>query len=147
MNLTDSLKQLFMDPAAELTGAARRLFMAKIVKQLGNGGQSQAAQELGWNRGTLRKGLHELESGMTCIDNYTACGRQPCETPLPELLADLQALVDGQSQVDPKFQSTRLYVRLSVREIRHQLIEQKGYKAILIMNYPATKRFAKHLIN
>lgn len=127
MNLTDSLKQLFMDTAAELTGAARRLFMAKVVKQLGSGGQSQAAQELGWNRGTIRKGLHELESGITCIDNYTGRGRQPCETHLPELLADLKTIVDSQSQTDPKFKSTRLYVRLSVREIRHQLVEQMGY--------------------
>jgi len=59
-----------IDTAAELTGAARRLFMAKVVKQLGSGGQSPAEPELSWNRGTLRKGLHELESGVTCIDNY-----------------------------------------------------------------------------
>jgi hypothetical protein len=127
MNLTDSLKQLFMDTAAELTGAARRLFMAKVVKQLGSGGQSQAAPELGWNRGTIRKGLHELESGITGIDNYTGRGRQPCETHLPERLADLKTIVDSQSQTDPKFKSTRLYVRLSVREIRPQLVEQMGY--------------------
>jgi hypothetical protein len=127
MKLTDSLQSIFQDPAAKLTGAARRLFMAKVVKQLGAGGQSQAAQELGWNRGTLRKGLHELESGMTCIDNYTGRGRQPCETHLPKLLEDLKAIVDGQSQTDPKFKSIRLYVRLSVREIRHQLVEQANY--------------------
>ena len=60
MKLTDSLKQLFIDTAADLTGAARRLFMAKVVKQLGSGGQSQAEQELGWNRGTLRKGLEAV---------------------------------------------------------------------------------------
>lgn len=127
MKLTDSLKRIFLDTATELTGAARRLFMAKVVKQLGAGGQSQAAQELGWNRGTLRKGLHELNSGITCVDNYTGRGRQPCETHLPKLLADLKTIVDGQSQTDPKFKSTRLYVRLSVHEIRHQLIEQTGY--------------------
>jgi Rhodopirellula transposase DDE domain len=127
MKLTDSLKPLFIDTAAELTGAARRLLMAKVVKQLGSGGQSQAEQELGWNRGTLRKGLHELESGVTCLDNYSARGRKPCETSLPRLLEDLQAVVDGQSQTDPTFKSTRLYVRLSVREIRGQLIKPKGY--------------------
>ncbi|OQW88557.1 MAG: hypothetical protein BWK78_08285 [Thiotrichaceae bacterium IS1] len=127
INLTDSLKQLFRDTAAELTGAARRLFMAKVVKQLGSGGQSQAAPELGWNRGTIRKGLHELENGITGIDNYTGRGRQPCETHLPERLADLKAIVDRQSQTDPKFKSARLYVRLSVREIRHQLVAQTGY--------------------
>lgn len=127
MKLTDSLKRIFLDTATELTGAARRLFMAKVVKQLGAGGQSQAAQELGWNRGIIRKGLHELNRGIPCVDNYTGGGRQPCETHLPKLLADLKTLVDGQSQTDPKFKSTRLYVKLSVRDIRPQLIEQTGY--------------------
>jgi hypothetical protein len=127
MNLTDSLKQIFMETAAELKGAARRLFMAKVVKQLGVGGQSQAARELGWNRGTLRKGLHELDCGITCIDNYSARGRKSSGTHLPTLLEELKAIVDGQSQIDPKFKSARLYVRLSVREIRHHLLEQKGY--------------------
>jgi hypothetical protein len=101
--------------------------MAKVVKQLGSGGQSQAERELGFHRGTLRKGLHELDRGITCIDNYSARGRQPCEKHLPTLLEDLQAVVDGQSQTDPKFKSTRLYVRLGVREIRGQLIKPKGY--------------------
>jgi len=102
--------------------------MAKVVKQLGFGGQSPAARELGWNRRTIRKGLHELDSGVTGQDNYTARGRQSGETHLPELLEDLKAMVDGQSQTDPKFKSTRWYVRLSVREIRHQLIAPRGYQ-------------------
>jgi hypothetical protein len=127
MNLTDTLKQIFMETAAELKGTARRLLMAKVVKQLGVGGQSQAARELGWNRGTRRNGLHELDSGITGVDNYSARGRKSSATHLPALLDDLKAIVDGQSQIDPKFKSARLYVRLSVREIRHQLIEQKGY--------------------
>jgi hypothetical protein len=127
MKLTASLKQLFLETAAELTGAARRIFMAKVVKQLGNGGQLRAAPELGWNRGTIRKGLPELDRGISCIDNYAGRGRRLSEAPLPLLLDDLKAIVDGHSQSDPKFKSTRLYVRLSVREIRSQLREQKGY--------------------
>jgi hypothetical protein len=35
--------------------------------------------------------------------------------------------VDGQSQTDPTFQTTRLYTRLSAAEVRKQLIAQKGY--------------------
>jgi len=49
--------------------------MAKVVKQLGFGGQSPAARELGWNRRTIRKGLHELDSGVTGKDNYTVRGQ------------------------------------------------------------------------
>jgi DDE family transposase len=46
---------------------------------------------------------------------------------LPRLLDDIKALVDGQSQTDPSFRSTRLYTRLTAAEVRRQLIAQKGY--------------------
>jgi hypothetical protein len=42
-------------------------------------------------------------------------------------LDDLRAIAEQHSQTDPKFQSTRLYLRLSAASDRMQLIEQKGY--------------------
>ena len=45
-----------------------------------------------------------------------------------ELSADIRAMVDGQSQTDPTFQSHRLSTRLSAAEVRKQLIVQKGYR-------------------
>ena len=42
MELTDSLKTLFVDTAQTLKGSARRLFMARTVKELGVGGQRRA---------------------------------------------------------------------------------------------------------
>jgi hypothetical protein len=127
MELTDSLKTLFMETAQSLTGSARRLFMARTVKELGPGGQRCAERELGWNRGTLRKGTHELQSGFTCLDAFAARGRKRAEAHLPHLLLDLQAIVDSQSQADPQFRTTRLYTRLSAAEVRRQLIAHKGY--------------------
>jgi hypothetical protein len=61
------------------------------------------------------------------VDNYSARGRKKAEEKLPNLLADIRALVDGQSQTDPTFQSVRLYTRLSAAEVRRQLIQQTGY--------------------
>ncbi len=127
MELTDSLKALFMDMAKTLKGSARRVFMARTVKELGSGGQRRAERELGWNRVTIRKGTHELESGFTCVDAFSARGRKRAEDYLPNLLTDIQAIVDGQSQTDPKFRTNRLYTRLSAVEVRRQLITQKGY--------------------
>src|SRR5712691_3950056 len=127
MELTDSLKALFMDTARSLKGSARRLFMARTVKELGSGGQRHAERELGWSRVTLRKGTHELESGFTCLDAFSARGRKRAEDRLPTLLLDIKAIVDSQSQTDPQFRTTRLYTRLSVAEVRRQLIAQKGY--------------------
>ena len=127
LELTEQIKSLVVNTFKDLKGSARRLFMARTVQALGPGGQRLAERELGWNRGTIRKGMHELESGIVCLDAYTARGRKRSEEHLPNLLSDLKALVDGQSQADPQFRTNRLYTRLTVAEIRRQLIAQKGY--------------------
>jgi Rhodopirellula transposase DDE domain len=127
MELTESLKDLFTATAKQLRGSARRLFMARTVQELLPGGQSRAERELGWNRETIRKGQHELASGITCVDAFGLRGRKPAEAHLPHLLDDIRAIVDSQSQADPQFRSRRLYTRLSAPEVRRQLVAQKGY--------------------
>lgn len=128
MELTESMVTLLQETAKVLKDSARRVFMARSVKELGKGGQRQAERELGWDRSTIRKGMHELESGIICISAYRARGRKAAEIHLPNLLNDITAIVDGQSQVDPQFRTNRLYTRLSGAEVRQQLIEQKGYQ-------------------
>ena len=127
MERTDSLQALFMDTARSLNGSARRLFMARTVKELGPGGQRHAERALGWSRVTIRKGTHELDSGLTCLDAFAARGRKPMEAHLPALLRDMQAIVDSQSQTDPQCRTTRLSTRLSAAEVRRQRIAQHGY--------------------
>ena len=95
--------------------------------ELGYGGQLLAQKELGWDRNTIRKGIKELSSGITCVDNYSARGRLKVEEHLPNLLEDIKKLVDSQSQTDPSFKSQRLYTRLTANQVRKQLIEKKGY--------------------
>jgi hypothetical protein len=127
MELVEEVKELLIETAKVLKGSARRLFMARTVRTLGEGGQRLAERELGWNRGTIRKGQHELEQGIICIDAYSLRGRKRSEEHLPNLLSDITAIVDGQSQADPQFRTSRLYTRLTATEVRRQLIAQKGY--------------------
>ncbi len=116
-----------MESANSLKGSARRLFMARTVQSLGKGGQRLAQQELGWCRDTIRKGMHELRTGITCCDAFALRGEKPCEVLLPSLLDDIREIVDGQSQTDPQFRNNRLYTRLTAQEVRRQLIAQKDY--------------------
>jgi hypothetical protein len=127
MALTDSLKSLFLETSQSLKGSARRLFMARTVKELGPGGQRRAERALGWNRLTLRKGMHELESGCMCLDAFSARGRKRAAVHVPHLLLDIQAIVESQSQADPQFRTQRLSTRLSAAAVRRHLITQKGY--------------------
>jgi Rhodopirellula transposase DDE domain len=127
MELTDDLKTVLIETGQTLTGTVRRLYMARSVKMLGYGGAQRAEAELEWNRGTIRKGRHELENGITCIDNFSARGRKRAEEHWTKLEQDIREIVEPQSQTDPSFKTKRLYTRLSAAEVRRQLIEQKGY--------------------
>ena len=125
LELTDGLKALFKETAERLKGSERRQFMAKTVEELGIGGQRLAERELGWNRDLIRKGKREVESGIVCVDAFGLRGRRRTEKQLPNLLVDIKNLVDSQSQTDPKFKTNRLYTRISVAEVRRQLVAQK----------------------
>lgn len=127
MELIESLKTVLIETAQTLSGATRRLFMARAVKMLGPGGAQRAEKELSWNRGTIRKGQHELESGFISIDNFSGRGRKRAEEHWPKLEQDIREIVGPQSQIDPSFKTERRYTRLSAEEVRCQLIEEKGY--------------------
>jgi len=128
MELEEEVKELLRETEKTLKGSARRLFMARTVRALGEGGQRLVERELGWNRGTIRKGQHELEQGIMCLNASSWRGRKRSEEHLPNLLSDLTAIVDGQSQADPQFRSSRLYTRLTATEVRRQLIAHYGYQ-------------------
>jgi hypothetical protein len=118
---------VLIDAAKALKGSQKRLFMAKTVGAMGRGGQRWAQVNLGWCRETIRKGAHELRSGLTCADAFHCRRRKPAEEHLPRLLEDIRSIADGQSQADPKFQTNRLFTRISAAEVRRQLIATKGY--------------------
>jgi hypothetical protein len=125
--VSDEVRALVIETADSLHGAERRRFQARTLDRL-RLGQRQAADLFHWGRDTLRKAVHERYSGITCCDAFCARGRKPIEaTRLPQLLADLRAVVAEHVQTDPTFQSTRLYCRLTAAEVRRQLIDRKGY--------------------
>lgn len=129
MHEIDTVKTLLQETANSLTGHARRLFMARTVEEIFEGMPYRAEKELGWNRGTVIKGLHELRSGVECVDGRRgATGRKTVEAHLPNLLADIRDLVDSQSQTDARFRTHRLYTRMSAAEVRRQLRDKKGYR-------------------
>lgn len=128
MELAEEMVGVLRSGAEALRGGDRRLFMARAVEAMGRGGARVAQLRLGWNRGTIRKGLHELRSGVRYVDAYHLRGRKRAEEKLPNLLGDIRAIVDGQSAVDPTFRTKRLYTRITAEEVRRQLIAQKGYQ-------------------
>ena len=127
MELTAQVKEYLRGTAEALHGVDRRLFIARTVRVLGPHGQRRAERELGWNRVTIRKGMHDLATGIRCVDAFCLRGRKRAEEHLPALLTDIKVLVDAQCQTDPSFQTQRLYTRLTAARVREQLVLQKGY--------------------
>jgi hypothetical protein len=109
--------------------------MASVVVQMGRGGHGFVAEELGWNRDVIRKGLHELNSGMICVDAFSSRGRKRWEDKQPELAQNVREIVDAQSHTDPTFRTTRLHWRITAKEVRRQLLQDKGYAPR--MRFPA----------
>lgn len=127
MQLDDTLKSTFQDAAKKLTGHRKRDFMAKVAEDYLEGSARKAERAFGWNRQSVQLGLHERQTGLICVGHYRARGRHKTEETLPNLEADIRALVDNQSQADPKFQSTFAYARISARAVQAALIHEKGY--------------------
>ena len=69
-----------------------------------------------------------MKSGFTIVNAFNARGRKNIEVKLAMLMDDIKEIVDSQSQTDPSFKTTRLFTRITVKEVRNQLIKQKNYE-------------------
>ena len=127
MELSPHVCTLIRQTADDFSGARRRQFIARTLRELGLS-QRQAQRAFGWGRDTIRKALHERHSGIICSDTSSR-GRKPAEVRLPRLLDDIKDIVADHTQPDPTFQTTRQYCRLTAAHVHQQLIQRKGYTA------------------
>ncbi|MEO1636075.1 MAG: ISAzo13 family transposase, partial [Cyanobacteria bacterium J06631_9] len=125
--LSEPVKATFKDAARKLTGAKKRAFTAQVALDYFDGSARKTERSLGWDRVMVQRGLDSLETGIPYADNYSARGRKKTEELLSNLEPDIRELVDGEAQADPKLQTTFSYLKVSAREVRDQLILQKGY--------------------
>jgi transposase len=114
--------------AQRLTGSQRRLFQAQVCLTLCDGHPRQAERRFGWGRQTVQKGLHELRSGVRCLENFKARGRRRSEEQNPQLAEDIRAIVEPQTAADPELRSARRYSNLTAAEVLTALRTTKGYR-------------------
>lgn len=125
--LTKKMIVTIKESAKKMKGPEKRAFMAKVTNDYLDGSGRKAERKFGWDRMAVKKGQRELETGIVCIDNYSARGRKKTEEILPNLESDIRGLLDEKSQADPKFRSTFRYSRVSARSVREALISEKDY--------------------
>jgi transposase len=88
---------------------ARRLWAAAEARAIGRGGITRVAEATGLSRVTIRAGLHELDFPVTLPDRRAVSrrlrrpggGRKPLVNQTPDLLRDLETLVDPVTRGDP----------------------------------------------
>jgi transposase len=124
--LTDVLLQR---GAQRLTGHQRRLFMAEVAQELCGGSARRAERRFGWGRETIDKGLHELQQGIRCLENFAARGRPRWEDRDAQLASAIRELVEPHTQADPELKSSRRYSNWSATEVLEALRTRKGYAA------------------
>jgi hypothetical protein len=118
---------LLLAAAQRLKGHQRRLFLAEVTLELCDGNARQAERRFGWGRDTVTKGLHELQRGVRCLENFAARARPRWEEKHPQLAEDIRALVEPHTHADPELKSERRYTNLSAAEVVQALQAKKGY--------------------
>jgi transposase len=122
--LSELVIKTIKSAAQKLTGYRRRRFQAEVASQYCEGNPRRVETVFGWGREAVRLGLHELRTGIRCVDDYSSRGRRKTEEKFPALVAEIQALVEPESQADPKFQTPLAYTRMTAQAVHEQLTAQ-----------------------
>jgi hypothetical protein len=136
-------ESLLQQGAKRLKGLERRLFMAEVTLKVCEGNARKAERRFGWGRETVAKGLHELQQGVRCVENFSARGRPRLETKTPQLAEDIRAIVEPHTQADPELKSARRYSNLSAADVLEALQTKKGHAK---ENLPS-KRTMRDILN
>ena len=115
--LTESVKETIRSAARKLTGFRRRQFQAEMAIKYCQGHARRAEEVFGWGRDAVNTGLNELRTGIRCMDGFSARGRHKTEEQHPELVSAIHALVEPESQADPKFQTPLAYTRITAKAV------------------------------
>jgi hypothetical protein len=120
--LTESVRETIQSAARKLTGFKRRQFQAEMAIKYCRGNPRQAEEVFGWGRDAVNTGLNELRTGIRCVEDYSTRGRRKSEEKSPELVEEIHALVEPESQADPKFQTSLAYTRITAKAVHEQLV-------------------------
>jgi len=124
---SNQIKSTIRSAATALTGYKRRVFIAQVAIDYFDSSARKTEKYMGWARETVDTGMHELRTGIRCIENYSARGNIRTEQRLPHLEQAIREIVDPHSQTDPDFKNPYSYLKITAKSVKHELIK-KGYK-------------------
>ena len=105
---------------------ARRCAMGDVTVVLLDGKQRVAENVFGWNRRAIEVGIHEHQTGITCINDISTRVKPKTEDKHPKLLAEIQAIMEPLSESESSLRTTLLYTHLTAKTV-HEALVQKGW--------------------
>jgi len=66
---------------------------------------------------------------LRCVDNFQGRGRKKTEQKTPQLVPEIERIVDPQAQADPKFQTSLAFTRITAKAVRKELLKNDELKA------------------
>lgn len=124
--LTAAVRETITSAARKLTGFGRRQFQAEVALKYCAGSARRAERVFGWGRDAVQTGLHELRTGVRCVESFSQRGRHKSEEQQPVLIERIRAVADPVSQADPKFQTPQAFLRLTAKVVHKQLAAKAG---------------------
>ena len=101
----------------------QRIAMGEVALTLLGGSHRLAESVFGWNRNTVKLGIHEFESGVRCVDNTSERKRKKVEEQNPRLLIDIQRLVDPHSHADCQLRTDLAHTNITAKAVHESLLE------------------------
>jgi hypothetical protein len=105
---------------------ARRQAMGDVVMTILNGKARVAEDLFGWGRSGVMIGINEFKSGIVCVNDLSRRHKSKIEDKTSELLTDIQAIMEPQSQTEPRLRTTLLYTNMTAQAVRDALLA-KGW--------------------
>lgn len=124
MERTDPMVATIRSAAKKLTGFRRRQFLAEVAVKYCDGMARRTEYVFGLSRDAVQLGLHELRTGIRCLDDFSARGRKRTEVLDPDLEKKIHAVVEPVGQADPKFQTAFTYTRITAAAVHKALADQ-----------------------
>ena len=124
--ITEELSELITRLVKRIPSEYRRQAMGDVVQTLLDGKSRKAEDVLGWNRHTVELGINEFRTGIRCISDVSARGKKKVEEDNPQLLRDIERLLEPHSESDSHLRTTLLHNNITAKAVRNTLIEN-GY--------------------
>ena len=134
--LTTELVEVVRTASKAVTGFARRSFQSTMAAKFCDSNPRQAESVFGWNRKAVRRGLEEQKLGKAIQLPDDPRGRPTVESEDPAISTISRQLLAEKTQVDPKFQTSYAFTRMTGESLRTALAEQLG---IPISRLPAAR--------